>query len=66
MTYAMQRVMSGGTAQQSHYGTSPHVPMIGKTGTTDYAKDTWMSGASTIRAIAPSRSRSRSALKVHS
>ena len=53
MTYAMQRVMSEGTAQQSYYGTSPRVPMIGKTGTTDDAKDTWMSGASAIRAITP-------------
>jgi len=48
MTYAMQQVMSasGGTANQSYYATSPRVPMIGKTGTTDDAKDTWMSGAS--------------------
>jgi membrane peptidoglycan carboxypeptidase len=47
MAYAMQRVMSSGTAQQSYYGTYPRVPMIGKTGTTDGAADTWMSGAST-------------------
>ncbi len=47
MTYAMQRVMTEGTARQSNYATSPKVPMIGKTGTTDGAKDTWMSGAST-------------------
>ncbi len=46
MTYAMQRVMTGGTATQSNAGTSPRVPMIGKTGTTDGNKDTWMSGAS--------------------
>ncbi|TFB54997.1 transglycosylase domain-containing protein [Cryobacterium tagatosivorans] len=46
MTYAMQRVMSGGTGQASNNNTYPHVPMIGKTGTTDGAKDTWMSGAS--------------------
>ncbi|TFB46768.1 penicillin-binding protein [Cryobacterium tagatosivorans] len=47
MYYAMQRVMTNGTAQQSYADTSPRVPMIGKTGTTDGAKDTWMSGAST-------------------
>jgi len=46
MTYAMQRVMSSGTARASYGATSPRVPMIGKTGTTDDAKDTWMSGAS--------------------
>lgn len=46
MTYAMQRVMTSGTAQASNGSTSPRVPMIGKTGTTDDAKDTWMSGAS--------------------
>lgn len=47
MTYAMQRVMTGGTATQSYGATRPRVPMIGKTGTTDGNKDTWMSGAST-------------------
>ncbi|MBG6058636.1 membrane peptidoglycan carboxypeptidase [Cryobacterium sp. MP_M3] len=47
MTYAMQRVMSNGTATASNRATSPKVPMIGKTGTTDGNKDTWMSGAST-------------------
>ncbi|SDK45770.1 Membrane carboxypeptidase (penicillin-binding protein) [Cryobacterium psychrotolerans] len=46
MTYAMQRVMTDGTGRSSNYGTYPNVPMIGKTGTTDGAKDTWMSGAS--------------------
>ncbi|MDJ0324434.1 transglycosylase domain-containing protein [Cryobacterium sp. PH31-AA6] len=46
MTYAMQRVMTEGTATASNAGTSPRVPMIGKTGTTDGNKDTWMSGAS--------------------
>jgi membrane peptidoglycan carboxypeptidase len=46
LTYAMQKVMSEGTAQSSYYATSPRVPMIGKTGTTDGNKDTWMSGAS--------------------
>jgi len=46
MTYAMQRVMTNGTATQSYFATSPRVPMIGKTGTTDASKDTWMSGAS--------------------
>ena len=47
MAYAMRRVMTGGTGQQSNANTNPNVPMIGKTGTTDGAKDTWMSGAST-------------------
>jgi membrane peptidoglycan carboxypeptidase len=47
MAYAMRRVMTGGTGQQSNANTKPLVPMIGKTGTTDGAKDTWMSGAST-------------------
>ncbi|MFO7689756.1 MAG: transglycosylase domain-containing protein [Cryobacterium sp.] len=46
LAYAMQRVMTDGTARSSYYGTSPQVPMIGKTGTTDLSKDTWMSGAS--------------------
>ncbi|TFB92402.1 penicillin-binding protein [Cryobacterium luteum] len=47
MAYAMRRVMTGGTGQTSNANTRPSVPMIGKTGTTDGAKDTWMSGAST-------------------
>jgi membrane peptidoglycan carboxypeptidase len=47
MAYAMSRVMTSGTARQSYQGTVPRVPMIGKTGTTDGNKDTWMSGAST-------------------
>ena len=47
LAYAMQRVMTEGTAYQSFTDTSPNVPMIGKTGTTDDAKDTWMSGATT-------------------
>lgn len=46
MAYAMERVLSQGSAQQSYYDTFPRVPMIGKTGTTDEANDTWMSGAS--------------------
>jgi membrane peptidoglycan carboxypeptidase len=46
MTYALQRVMTSGTATESNRNTSPKVPMIGKTGTTDGNKDTWMSGAS--------------------
>ncbi|TFC94538.1 MULTISPECIES: transglycosylase domain-containing protein [Cryobacterium] len=46
MTYAMQKVMTEGTATVSNGDTSPRVPMIGKTGTTDGNKDTWMSGAS--------------------
>ncbi|WBM79405.1 transglycosylase domain-containing protein [Cryobacterium breve] len=47
MTTAMQQVMTRGTATASNAATSPKVPMIGKTGTTDGNKDTWMSGATT-------------------
>ncbi|WP_166785574.1 transglycosylase domain-containing protein [Cryobacterium cryoconiti] len=47
MTYAMQRVMTRGSGTPSYYDTEPEVPMIGKTGTTDENKDTWMAGAST-------------------
>ncbi|TFB90629.1 PASTA domain-containing protein [Cryobacterium algoricola] len=49
MTTAMQQVMTSGngTAHASYVSTSPKVSMIGKTGTTDGNKDTWMSGAST-------------------
>ncbi|PXA70011.1 transglycosylase domain-containing protein [Cryobacterium arcticum] len=47
MAYAMERVLTEGSATQSNGATYPKVPMIGKTGTTDGAKDTWMSGAST-------------------
>jgi membrane peptidoglycan carboxypeptidase len=47
MAYAMGQVMTGGTGSSSNSNTYPRVPMIGKTGTTDGAKDTWMSGAST-------------------
>ncbi|MEL4320104.1 transglycosylase domain-containing protein [Leifsonia sp. YIM 134122] len=47
MAYAMQRVMTGGTGSSSNSRTYPQVPMIGKTGTTDDAEATWMSGAST-------------------
>ncbi len=46
IVYAMRRVMTDGTAQQSWGGTAPRVPLIGKTGTTDGGKDTWMAGAS--------------------
>ncbi|TFC43878.1 PASTA domain-containing protein [Cryobacterium sp. TMT1-21] len=46
MTYAMQKVMTEGTATASNSATKPRVPMIGKTGTTDGNKDTWMSGSS--------------------
>ncbi|MCU1444181.1 MAG: Penicillin-binding protein, partial [Cryobacterium sp.] len=35
-----------GTGDVSYGRTTPRVPMIGKTGTTDGNKDTWMSGAS--------------------
>ena len=47
MAYAMERVLTNGSAQQSNGNTYPRVPMIGKTGTTDNAEATWMSGAST-------------------
>ncbi|WP_169053855.1 transglycosylase domain-containing protein [Agromyces sp. H66] len=47
MHYALGRVMTGGTATASYFGTKPRVPLIGKTGTTDGSKDTWMVGAST-------------------
>ncbi|TFD15702.1 penicillin-binding protein [Cryobacterium sp. TMT1-21] len=46
MVFAMKRVMTGGTATASYGTTVPKVSMIGKTGTTDGAKDTWMAGAS--------------------
>ncbi|SFH54216.1 PASTA domain-containing protein [Cryobacterium levicorallinum] len=47
MQYAMATTtIGGGTAAASGSRTSPRVPIIGKTGTTDSAKDTWMSGAS--------------------
>ncbi|WEO78904.1 transglycosylase domain-containing protein [Cryobacterium sp. SO2] len=46
MVSALSQVLSKGTATQSYNATKPRVPMIGKTGTTDGAKDTWMSGAS--------------------
>ncbi|GAA1772882.1 transglycosylase domain-containing protein [Agromyces lapidis] len=45
MHYGMSRVMNG-TAFESNNNTVPYVPLIGKTGTTDGAKDTWMAGAS--------------------
>ncbi len=47
MHTAMGQVMTRGTAIASNEAVSPHVPLIGKTGTTDGAKDTWMVGAST-------------------
>jgi len=46
MVYGMRRVMTSGTAYQSNAASKPWVPMIGKTGTTDGSKDTWMSGSS--------------------
>ncbi|WP_152030900.1 transglycosylase domain-containing protein [Agromyces aureus] len=52
MHYAMSRVMTSGTGQASNSATTPRVPLIGKTGTTDGAKDTWMVGASTKVATA--------------
>jgi membrane peptidoglycan carboxypeptidase len=51
MAYAMQQVFAGGgTATASNTGSD--VPHIGKTGTTDGAKDTWMIGSSTEVATA--------------
>ena len=47
MAYAMERVMTQGSAGESYRNTYPRVDMIGKTGTTDGSNDTWMSGAST-------------------
>ena len=48
MDYAMQRVMTQGTGTSSLYSMdTSDTPMIGKTGTTDNAEATWMSGAST-------------------
>ncbi|UIP57917.1 Biosynthetic peptidoglycan transglycosylase [Agromyces marinus] len=44
--YAMRKTMEGGTAAASGWQVDPYVPMIGKTGTTDNAEATWMSGAS--------------------
>ena len=44
--------MTGGTATASWGATEPRVPLIGKTGTTDGSKDTWMVGASTTVATA--------------
>ncbi len=41
MHYGLRRVMTSGTGQQSNQGgMSPWAPAIGKTGTTDGAKDT--------------------------
>ncbi|WP_164863546.1 transglycosylase domain-containing protein [Agromyces sp. LHK192] len=52
MAYGMRRVMTGGTGSVSNGNTEPSVPLIGKTGTTDGAKDTWMVGASSKVATA--------------
>lgn len=52
MHYGMTRVMSSGTGQASSAGMAPWVPVIGKTGTTDGAKDTWMVGATSKVATA--------------
>jgi membrane peptidoglycan carboxypeptidase len=46
MAYAMERVLTGGSATASYRNTYPRVPMLGKTGTTDDSLATWMSGAS--------------------
>ncbi|MFC9558801.1 transglycosylase domain-containing protein [Agromyces sp. NPDC056965] len=50
MSYAMAQTFNGGTASASNTGSG--VPHIGKTGTTDDNKDTWMNGASTRVATA--------------
>lgn len=48
MDYALQKVMTEGTGSSSLYKMDTQgTPMIGKTGTTDDAWATWMSGAST-------------------
>lgn len=52
MHTAMGAVMTGGTGGLSNQNTVPSVPLIGKTGTTDAAKDTWMIGASSKVATA--------------
>ena len=52
MHYALSRVMTSGTATASYGATEPRVPLIGKTGTTDGSKDTWMVGASSKVATA--------------
>lgn len=52
MHTAMGAVMTSGTGGQSNRNTVPSVPLIGKTGTTDGAKDTWMIGASSRVATA--------------
>nr|WP_240898429.1 transglycosylase domain-containing protein [Agromyces luteolus] len=52
MHTAMGMVMTQGTAVASRAATVPAVPLIGKTGTTDGAKDTWMVGASSKVATA--------------
>ena len=44
MTYAMQRVISGGTGGASNTGDG--TPIAGKTGTTDSGVHTWMTGFS--------------------
>jgi membrane peptidoglycan carboxypeptidase len=46
MAYAMERVLTSGSARESQNKTFPKVPMLGKTGTTDKSYATWMSGAS--------------------
>ncbi|WP_227820241.1 transglycosylase domain-containing protein [Agromyces aureus] len=50
MDYAMEQTFNGGTTAASDPGTG--IDHIGKTGTTDDAKDTWMIGASNKAATA--------------
>lgn len=50
VTYAMQRVISGGTGSAS--ATGDGTPLAGKTGTTDSGVHTWMTGFSTKVATA--------------
>ncbi|PPG86090.1 penicillin-binding protein [Rathayibacter rathayi] len=50
MQYAMQRVMTSGTATASNPGDG--IEHIGKTGTTDEAADVWTAGASRATSLA--------------
>lgn len=47
MAYALQDVMKSGSGQSSNGRLSTRVPVLGKTGTSDDAWATWMSGATT-------------------
>ncbi|MCU1437053.1 MAG: hypothetical protein JWP66_140 [Naasia sp.] len=45
--HALKNAFQGGTGRESYNKTNPMVPIFGKTGTTDEAKATWMTGSST-------------------